>query len=68
MALSEEDKRRIDAEESYRAQVRGRLPAQQVTSFTDKANKFMFYYIGLPIIAIMAMLFVIYWVFRLFSR
>lgn len=37
--LSEEDKRRIEDEEAYRAKARKRHGPVQTTSFTDKMNK-----------------------------
>jgi len=38
--LSEQDKRRIEAEEAYRLEVRNRLGPVKTESFTDKLNRF----------------------------
>jgi hypothetical protein len=41
--LSDEEKAKIEAEEKYRQELRGKAPPVNTTSFTDKMNKFGFY-------------------------
>lgn len=56
--LSEEDKARIEAEEQYRASLRGNEKPVQVTSFTDKANKVGFVLWLILIVPLMGLLLV----------
>lgn len=41
--LSDEEKAKIEAEEKYRQELRGKSPPVNTTSFTDKMNKVGFY-------------------------
>jgi hypothetical protein len=57
--LSEEDKRRIQAEEDYRAKIRGREKPVKTEGFTDKLNRVRMWFAlivgGLLIVLGMAM-------------
>lgn len=51
--LSDAEKAKIEAEEKYRQELRGKAPPIKTTSFTDKMNKIGFYLwlcIAVPIV------------------
>ncbi|MEQ1694942.1 MAG: hypothetical protein ABL901_03790 [Hyphomicrobiaceae bacterium] len=57
--LSDDDKRRIQAEEQYRAQVRNQQAPVKTEGFTDKLNRFRMWFgiiVAVLFIAFMMML------------